>query len=509
MSPTPRYNIIIDDDDDQMIEWKSDLATDQQRSVLVTFNTLFDQLERDFPEAYNVLRILSFFDAEDIPLAMLTDGARVSSDQSLPGNSPDGSSLISKIAKWTHIRRSSRHASNTPKPIPLLPELRSLILSPTAFPKALHKLQSVSLVETLSRDGKSSLRMHDLVHSITREHLKRQTGYQAWLESAVTLVCGVLERVELPDLPRSWPEYENLMPHVRSLSKVWTGVEGVNSELVYADVRLAQYLDSRGRYDDAERLCKRSAGILQKELGEKHRDTLVALYVLAQIYRNLGRLTDAEGVLKHILSARKKVLGVHHEDTLYTMNKLANVYRRQGRDKEAEKLYKQVLAVREKTLGPDHLDTLQTMNNLALVCYSQKRYDEAVELHKHVLARTEKTLGPDHIDTLTSAHNLAHVYQSQRKFFDAEELFKRALVGLEKQIGPSHPVTLTTVMGLAILYHSQGRNDEAEPLFLRAFTGMKQHLGANHPDTLWCAKTFSGFYRSLGRDGEAKALLGQ
>jgi tetratricopeptide (TPR) repeat protein len=455
-----------------MIEWESGLATDQQRSVVATFDTLLDRLKRDFPETYDVLRVLSFLDPEDMPLAMLTDGAQTATsplDQPLPGNPKHKSSIITRIAKWTHIQRPSQNSTSGPSnpsdPLPELRSIASLILSPTAFPKAQQKLQSLSLVEPLSRDGRSSLRMHDLVHFLTREHVKRQPAYQAWLKSTVSLICGTLQRVEDPDLPEWWPECERLMPHVRSLSKAWTGVEGVNLELLNADVRLAQYLNCRGRYDDAKRLCEHSVEIFRKELGEKHENTLAAFFHLARIYSDQERFTDAEGVLKHVLAVRKKTLGADHHDTLYTMNDLAEVYRQQGRYKEAEELFKRILSVEKKKSDPDPIHTLQAVNNLALIYDSQNRFDEA------------------------------------------EALFKRALIGCEKQLGPSHPGTLTTLSNLALLYQSQARNDEAEHFFLRAFTGRKQHLGADHPDTLDCAKHFAAFYRSQGRNSEADALL--
>jgi tetratricopeptide (TPR) repeat protein len=504
--PMPRCNLAIDDDH-QMVEWESDLATDQQRSLVATFDTLLDQLERDFPKAYDVLRILSFLDPENMPLEMLKNAARIATsrlDQLLPGDSQRESRMSTPSP-----HRSRNDSSSLSHQLLELASLVSVILSPTAFPKALHKLQSISLVEFLSRDGESSLRMHDLVHFITREHVRRQTTYQAWLESTVSLICSLLKRVEDPHLPESWPECEKIMPHVRSLSKVWTGVEGVNLELADADVRLARYLNSRGRYDDAERLCERSLGIYRKELGEKHKSTLEAIYYLAQIYTNQGRFTDAEEAYKRVLAVLKKEFGVDHEETLDTMHGLATVYFRQGRNKEAEELHKRILAVREKKLGPDHRSTLTTMSNLAAVYDSQTRYDEAAELYKHVLAHWEKTLGRDHIETLTTTHNLASVYLAQRNYSDAAELFKRALVGREKLLGPSHPDTLIAVVYLAVLYQSQARNDEAERFYLRAFTGMKQHLGTNHPDTLDCAKRLANFYRSLKRNVEADALFGQ
>jgi tetratricopeptide (TPR) repeat protein len=516
MSRNPRRYVTIDGHY-QMIEWESDLASDQQRSVVATFHSLLDQLERDFPQSYDILRFLSFLDPEYIPLAILTDGAQESLprlDQPLPGNSKPESSMFARMTKWTQSRwpfnlRSQDGSSGSFNPTHPSPELRSLvslILSPTAFPKALHKLQSLSLVEPLLRDGQSSLRMHDLVHFLTQEHVKRRPMYEEWLKSAVSLVCDALSRVENPRLPKWWFQCENLMPHVRSLSKVWAGVEGVNLELAKADVGFALYLNGRGRYGDAERTCERSVGIFRKELGDRHELTLSAFHILASVYDNQGRFAHAEEAHKHILAVAKMDLGANHAKTLMTMNNLALVYHHQGRYKEAEELYKQVL-VKEKKLGLYHPITLMTMHNLASVYDRQSRYNEAEKLLELVLVRREKDLGLDDVDTLTSANNLASVYQSQSKYVNAEELFKRVLVSLENQLGPSHPLALTTAVNLAILYESQARNDEAERFYLRAFTGRKQQLCSNHPDTSTCAGTFASFYRSQGRNNEADTLL--
>jgi tetratricopeptide (TPR) repeat protein len=499
-----------------MIEWESDLATDQQRSVVATFDTLLDQLGREIPESYYILIVLSFVDPEDIPLAMLKDGARMASlllDKSSLGNSPRESRTITRITEQPHNQRSSQHhsqntgRSSSPTNLPELRALVPLILSPTAFPKARHKLQSLSLAEPLSRDGQSSLRVHDLVHFMTREHVKRRMPYQAWLESAVSIVCGALRCVEDPELLRWWPECERLISHVRSLSRVWTGVEGVNMELVAADVSLARYLYSRGRYDEAEKLCESSVGSLRKELGDEHKDTLSALYILARVCRNQGRLTEAAEAFEHVLAVEMKQLGPHHQDTLATMNELARIYRRQGSHQEAEELFKRVLAVKQKIFGPDHLSTLSTMSNLAAVYHSQKRYEEAEKLYERVLALQEKHLSPDDLSTLTTANNLGSVYLSQKKYIEAEGLATRALVGYERQLGPGHPHTLTAAANLAHIYELQARNDEAEQLYLHAFTGMKQQLGSNHRDTVARGRDLASFYRYQGRNSEADMLL--
>src|SRR6202021_1662701 len=121
------YRII--DRNDQVIEWENHLTTYQQKSVISTFKTLLDQLENDSPETFNLLAVLSFLDAENIPLGMLTDGAQASLsflDERPLENPQQESTKFARMTKWIHIRRHRTNIFDTTTPTDPSPQLRSV-----------------------------------------------------------------------------------------------------------------------------------------------------------------------------------------------------------------------------------------------------------------------------------------------------------------------------------------------------------------------------------------------
>jgi len=58
-----------------MISWENDLSSYEQKSVAATFSAQLEGLELHSPNASNLLKVLSFFDPENIPLKMIIDGA--------------------------------------------------------------------------------------------------------------------------------------------------------------------------------------------------------------------------------------------------------------------------------------------------------------------------------------------------------------------------------------------------------------------------------------------------
>src|SRR5438876_7766911 len=60
-----------------MMKWENDLTTYQEKSVAATFTYQLDDLQRQFPDVSDLLKILAYFDPESIPLDMLITGANV------------------------------------------------------------------------------------------------------------------------------------------------------------------------------------------------------------------------------------------------------------------------------------------------------------------------------------------------------------------------------------------------------------------------------------------------
>jgi len=61
-----------------------------------------------------------------------------------------------------------------------------------------------------------------------------------------------------------------------------------NHELCEANMGIAEYLTSRGRYREAETLTTYVLAVREKLLGPKHPDTLKTIQNLAIVYHKLG-----------------------------------------------------------------------------------------------------------------------------------------------------------------------------------------------------------------------------
>uniref|UniRef100_A0A8C9TXH4 Kinesin light chain n=1 Tax=Scleropages formosus TaxID=113540 RepID=A0A8C9TXH4_SCLFO len=131
---------------------------------------------------------------------------------------------------------------------------------------------------------------------------------------------------------------------------------------------------SQGRYEVAVPLCKQALEDLEKTSGHDHPDVATMLNILALVYRskiyvhlwilaatlnNLavlygkrGKYKEAEPLCKRALEIREKVLGKYHPDVAKQLNNLATCYLKQGKYKDAESLYKEILTrAHEKEFG--------------------------------------------------------------------------------------------------------------------------------------------------------------
>jgi tetratricopeptide (TPR) repeat protein len=459
-----------------LIKWENNLSGYEQKSVAVTFGTQLEELERQSPDFGNLLKVLSFLDPESIPLNMITEGAEASQLQSASSSNVTATSL-----PFVNV-----------KPEPLI----DLVRSPVQLQQAIQHLHSQSLVGYESNGDEFVLRIHDLIQLTIQESMRSEDADHHWFHVAVELVCSGFRQIDDPWSYTCWAQCEVFAPHIQSLTK-WDIEHSVgNSDLDDANIRIAMYLRSRGRYGEAEMLLVRVLARKDKVLGPEHLDTSLVVDNLAYVYLLQGRYNEAETLFRQALASREKLLGLEHADTLLTVHGLASVYRRQKHYKDAETMYLRAIEGSEKHQGPDHLDTVEGLANL----YSdQGEYGKAEMLYKRALAGAEKHLGPDHPDVLRTVQNLSSVYVLLRQYGEAETLSMRALEGKEKFLGPDHPYTLVSIGNLACIYHSQGRYNEAEVLYRRALTGREKVLGPEHPVTLRTVQNLANFFKRQGR----------
>jgi tetratricopeptide (TPR) repeat protein len=495
-----------------LIRWENNFSGYEQKSVAVTFGTQLEELEHQSPNFGNLLKVLSFLDPESIPLNMITEGAESSQLQSasssnvIAASPKQKPSLLHKFKMAWHRQRGEPTTlrdgpdnATSPPFVNVSPEsLIDLLCSPVQLQRAIQHLHSRSLVGYESNGDESVLRIHDLIQLTIQESTSEDADHH-WFHVAVELVCSGFRQIDDPWSYTSWAQCDVFAPHIQSLTK-WDIEHSVgNSDLDDANIRIATYLRSRGRYGEAETLLVRVLAKKEKVLGPEHLDTSLVVDNLADVYRRQGRYNEAEILFRQALASREKLLGLEHTDTLRTLHGLAGVHRRQKHYKDAEPMYLRAIEGREKCQGPDHMDTLDTVEGLANLYADQGEYGKAEILYKRVLAGTEKNLGPDYPNILRTIESLSSVYVSLRRYGEAETLSMRALEGKEMSLGPDHPSTLVSIANLAGLYHSQGRYDEAEVLYRRTLTSREKVLGPEHPDTLRTVQNLATFFNQQGR----------
>ncbi|KAJ0268771.1 hypothetical protein CBS470a_013803 [Colletotrichum nupharicola] len=433
-------------------------------SVVVTWQVTFEQIKREQPRAANLLSLMSYFHAQNIPEYMLHDyySGDIDSEE---GSDEDGGTCD------------------------------------VDFEDDLDVLRGYSLATMTATPG--LLEMHSLVQFCTKLWISEFGSPDRWktlfLQSASEhFPSGVFE---------TWQQCQTLMPHIQPLLEEEPSEERNRLEWGELLTNVSWYLVMLGNYSKAEVIVQQAVSTRAEILGQEHPSTLTSMANLASTYRNQGRWKEAEELEVRVMETGKRVLGEEHPDTLTSMANLASTYRNQGRWKEAEELNVRVIEMGKRVLREEHPLTLTSMANLASTYRNQGRWKEAEELFVRVIETSSRVLGEEHPDTLTSMANLASAYSNQGRWKEAEELEVRVIETRKRVLREEHPDTLASIANLASTYRNQGRWKEAEELFMRVIEMGKRVLREEHPLTLTSIANLASTYRNQGRWKEAEELF--
>ena len=225
----------------------------------------------------------------------------------------------------------------------MMTSIFDLILSPTNSQIAPVQLENRSLIKRRQIDGCSSLWIQDLIQLLVLENTRKSDGEKEWFECAVELVCTAFQQIDDPESPTSWRQCEIYISHIQSLTSRDEISNHARDSLISTNVNVANYLSSRGRYNDAQTLRERLLLQHIKLYGSNHAGVLTTTHNLVCLYKSQGHYANAEKLYKRVLRIQKQQLGSRHVTVLNTMRDLARLYRSQGRYAEAEKLYNRVL----------------------------------------------------------------------------------------------------------------------------------------------------------------------
>ncbi|KAF2023428.1 TPR-like protein, partial [Setomelanomma holmii] len=434
-------------------------------SIIITWQISFEHLQRNRRSAADLLSLMSFFDRQGIPEALIHDaqGARrgsIASDRTERSLRRRIRLLFSRTKSRPKAQREHKESDG----------------DEVEFENDVVALRDPCFI-SVDTDG-ATFEMHALVQLATRMWLEANGSLEQWKQQFVSNHSAVFPTGEY----EIWAVCQALFAHARSAVGQPPKDKSSLAEWASLRYRAAWYAEGMGNTTDAVTLAIESMKARKNVLGQEHKDTLSSMAMVGSAYRLGGRWEDAEKLEVQVMETHKTKLGADHSFTLISMANLALTYWNQGRWEDAEELEVQVMETRKMKPGADHPSTLSSMNNLASTYQSQRRWDAAEELQVQVTEMSKTKLGVDHPNTLTSIANLAATYSNQGRLDDAEKLFIRVIETRKTKLGADHPDTLNSMTSLAVTWKAQGRSVEAIVLMRQCVQQRQRVLKAGHPD---------------------------
>jgi tetratricopeptide (TPR) repeat protein len=405
-------------------------SKDYPWTVATTWQLAFQQESRP---AADLLNLCAFFAPDNIPRAVLSDGAE-------------------------HV----------PEP------LGACLVDPLDFDVAVESLQQYSLIGATE----DALSVHRLVQAVTRDRLQDNLR-KAWAEVAVRLVNAAFPNVEV----QTWPTCAQLLSHAFVTVEHARALKIEDEQTSRLLNQVGFYLRERALFTEARTALEQALAMRERVLGSDHPDTAQSLNNLGSLLRDLGDLNGARSNYERALTIREKALGQDHPSTAQSLNNLGFLIQTQGNLARARPYLERALGIRENVLGPDHPDTATSLNTLGFLLHRQAYFADADPYYKRALAIREKVLGPYHPSTAQSLNNLGLLLQNQGDFVGARPYYERALAIRENVLGPNHTDTATSLHNLGSLLHDQRDLAGARLCFDRAVAIFDKLLGPDHPTT--------------------------
>jgi len=400
---------------------------DYPLSVGSTVTIGADRLDADHPEAAAVLRLAAFLGPEPIPTTWLVEARDALT--SVPGG---------------------RHAISWPR-------------------NALQPLARYGLAVV----GPDTFQVHRLTQAVVRD----RAGDQA-VGPVQDDVAGLLSTVDPgdPELPKNWPEWSLLIPHLTAALNSLVDRAGLRPMLLKAAVYLARSAQSEVALGLSEILYETWTA----SLGEDHRDTLHAAQLMGLALYDMGAFEKSLPLALDLLDRRRRVLGEDHPDTLSTAHDLAVNYSQLERCIEAYAFLVDIVPRREETLGKDHLDALRSVGALGFTLMQLGRLDEAHSTLTNVLERFRNTSNDAHPAALDATRVLGSTLYRMHRFDEARVVLTDVLALCQQVVGNRHTHTLISAENLCKTLTALGCHSETEKL-LRATRGFaREAYGVDH-----------------------------
>jgi eukaryotic-like serine/threonine-protein kinase len=311
-----------------------------------------------------------------------------------------------------------------------------------------------------------------------------------------------------------------------------------------AKLALAQFLDARGAYGDAEHMLRqalraaqvggvrevsaaawielvRVVGVRLQRHDDAHewaRDAEAQLDAVPGPSSMLGRLLSAESALlyqegklddaartgERARAILERTLGSEAAPVAEVLKTIGNAKADLGNHDGARRDYERAQSIWEKAFGPSHPAVAAAWNNVGNLLLESGSYDGALGHYRQALQIWEASLGSEHPNIAVARTNIGETLRALGDREGADAAFRLALSIRTRALGADHPLTVGNLANLGNVALDAGDFVEAEGWFEQAAESWERRLG---PRDLHLAAAWVGLGESLlGQKRFARAL---
>lgn len=436
-------------------------------TVQTTWRLAFDALP---PRAAGMLRLVSCFGPDSIPLELMLRFGRSSIERLAASDRADIAQLLLPLAS-----------------------------DPVELGEALSALHRYSLLRSEARPGSSFTigggepqvltlaSCHRLVQAVTFDDIA-DSQRETWRRIAGQLLYSVFP--DNPDDPGTWSWCGLLAAHVS---------EGKAIHVGETLALTAQYLHAIGDYQEASRLSRALLDFQARETGPKSAEYARWLLTYARDVGEIGRVNESLDLEREAAEILKTTFGPESRETLAAMANLAVSLSEVGATDESAELEKTVLDASNRLFGPQDTLTLKTAVNHANRLLDLGDLAGAIALDEQTIPRLVERYGRHARATMMARSNHANRLAKSGDALRAYEITSEVLADQTDVLGPEHPETLMTMMNLANRLGDLGHLSEEEAIRSEALAASERVLGADHPQTILGHNARLSRWLELGR----------
>lgn len=481
----------------------SDLERDQnaENAVLKTWILSFEQIKKEDPQAAELLSIMSFFDAQNIPESLLEVII------------PDSLKLVESLATLKAFALVTSSEDNETYDMHRMVQFSMQQWLVTRQESSSWVNKALGMLGTaygrLTGDTLRNKLSDYYPHTIAALAIESgSTKDSRWYRGFLRLMAGVT----LSNYSQRAKAHEFYLEAIQ----LWTDLLGAAhyvtlGAIVLAARNLRSWAPSNVFYtQELEEWLLRANNDVEIATGPSYISNLLAKVIIAEIYSKSKEWTKAKNILTPILRQREDTPRCQHElvDIIGAARcAMANIYLLEGNLGAAETLLLKVVTFCERVYTREHTDTQDAIDNLASTYIELGWLDKAKSLLEGLLSINRRTCGEIHEHTFSTMQKRAEVYRKLERYEESLGLLEELLTLMQEVLESDDPLCISVIEELAESLHFLDRYEEEVKLREQALAMRRQRQGFDHVETLESAISTAYCYQELRRYPEALDLL--